>query len=184
MRLIICISIILMSTGLSGQQDESASFEELLRTTKVFFAKPLESFFKEQRVGNNSVIQFDYALKGKQDPVDIRYKIIPIPEGDKRALAPQVTMTTRALHMASNEEDASDMVFHRIQEEDLKPFNADFGLIVFFQPKDKISGRKHCKAQFLYAEGRGIICTFIFFDKTDIDLKPYEQNLSFLSSTM
>jgi len=140
--------------------------------------------FKKEKVGKNSVIDFDYALKGKQDPVDIRYKVIPVPEDSPIALAPQIKINSLAIHMASNNEEELDMVFHRINDDDIKPYNADFGMMVFFQPKDKISKRKHCKALFFYAEGKGLICTFIFFDNVRLDLKPYESNMVFSAGEM
>jgi len=86
--------------------------------------------------------------------------------------------------MASNDEMELDMVFHRLDDGDIKPYNADFGMMVFFQPKDKISKRKHCKALFHYAEGKGLICTFIFFDNVRLDLKPYESNMVFSAGEM
>jgi len=175
---------LIFSTILSGQSEAVLSFEQLLKSAQVYYAEPLETFFKKDRIEENSVIQFNHALKAKKDPVDIRYKIIPIDESNLERFAPQVKISSMAMHMATNDELDSDMVFHQLDDASLKPYNADFGLTVFFKPKDKITSRTHCKATFLYAEGKGIICTFLFFDKTDIDLKLYEQNLGFTAGEM
>ena len=172
------------SASLSGQKKADLSFEQLLDSAHVYFAQPLETFFKIEKVRSNTVIDFDYALKGRQDPVDIRYKIIPLSSDDPRSFAPQVKMNSLAIHMASNDEERGDMVFHHIDEVDLKPFNAEYGISVFFQPKEKLTDKTHCKATFLFADGKGIICTFLFFSKVDIDLKPYEQNLIFAAGEM
>lgn len=184
MKYLLVIFGLFLTTALSGQKEAISSFEEKLKLTQVYFSQPLETFFKTSKIEKNSIITFDHALRGKQDPVDIRYKIIPVPPESSIALSPQMKINSLAIQVATNEEGASDMVFHRMPDEDIQRYNADYGITVFFQPKDKISNRKHCKAIFLYAEDKGIICIFLFFDKTDIDLQPYEQNMSFVAGSM
>ncbi len=180
---LIIIGLALSST-ISGQSEADLSFNQLLESAQAYFSEPLETFFKKEKISKNLVIQFDYTLKAKKDPVDIRYKVIPLSSEDPRSFAPQLTISSIALNMASNNEMDSDMVFHQLDDASLKPYNADFGLTVFFQPKDRITFKTHCKATFLFSEGKGIICTFLFFDRTDIDLKLYEQNLGFVAGEM
>ena len=184
MKYYLIIIGLVLSTTLSSQNEADLSFEQLLESAHAYFSEPLESFFKKVRTTENSVIQFDHALRAKKDPVDIRYKILPLDDSNLEGFAPQIKISSIAIHMASNDVIESDMVFHQLDEASLKPYNADFGLTVFFQPKDRISFKTHCKATFLFAEGKGIICTFLFFDKTDIDLKEYEQNLGFIAGDL
>jgi len=66
MKYIFLILSLILTTSLSGQNE---SFEELLKSAQVYFAEPLETFFKKEKVGKNSVIDFDYA----------HLKIVPSP---------------------------------------------------------------------------------------------------------
>jgi len=184
MKYYLIIFGLVISTSLSSQNEAELSFTQLLQSSRAYFSEPLEAFFKKDKVKDNPVIQFDHALKGRKDPVDIRYKIIPLHKDHPEAFVPQIKISTIAVNMASNDETENDMVFHQLDEASLKPYNADYGLTVFFQPKDSISYKAHCKATFLYSQSKGLICTFLFFDRTDINLKVYEHNLGFEAGTL
>lgn len=165
-----------------GQHDDEAAFIQVLDQAGVHFSKPLESFFKAARVYDNDLLNYQYAWRSKAHPVEIRYHVRPISENSPKASAPQVLITSMIMNLASNDDGQSDMVFHRLPDSWIDTYNADLGITVFFRPKAEFSGSKHCKAIIYYAYGKGLITTFLLFDKTDIDLSIYDDALSFIDN--
>ena len=49
-------------------------------------------------------------------------------------------------------------------------FNADWGQVIFFQPKSVFSHKAHCKMLALYKEGKGMAFVFFLFDKGTLEL--------------
>ena len=178
MKGLVLFVFVICATSVWSQS--ATEFNELLERAQVEFATPLETFLKEIRVIETDLVEYDYALKAKQDPVEIRYKIIPTNGQSSPIGSPQIKVTQIASSIASNEEELGDIVFHRMPEEELVNYYAEYGVKAYLHPKTRFSDKKYCKVIFLYAEGKGMICTFLLFNKTNIDLSIYEQNLSFV----
>ncbi|MBT8219184.1 MAG: hypothetical protein KJP00_05150 [Bacteroidia bacterium] len=178
MKRLVLFGLVMYTT--SAWSQNTVEFNELLKRAQVEFAVPLETFLKEIRVLKTDLVEYDYALKAKQDPVEIRYKIIPTDNNSSPIGSPQIKLTQIASTIASNEEESGDIVFHRMPDEELAMYNADYGVKTYLHPKSRFSDKKHCKIIFLFAENKGMVCTFLLFNKTDIDLSIYEKNLIFI----
>ena len=85
-----------------------------------------------------------------------------------------------AISAATNENEEARLVLHEMSKENLKNYHADWGAVVFFQPKIIFSDKDHCKMLALYQEEKGLVYIFYLFDEASEEVDLQENCLSFL----
>ena len=89
-------------------------------------------------------------------------------------------LAAKTFGQADLEDEEARMVLHEMSKEDLESYQADWGAIVFFQPKRIFSDEDHCKMLALYREGKGIVYIFYLFNKASEEVDLQKNCLSFL----
>lgn len=171
--LLFCWMSLVLCSSLSAQIELPEFLRVKMEQMNLDFYQPVENQFKTLSVVNNDMQPYDFALRHKKAKVDIRYQIVP----DSGMIAggyPHIEFTTRAIHLANNEDDeaSSTISIHQISETDLnQKYHADWGAIAFFKPKLSFAPFQHCKLVALYREGAGYCYTFYLFNKAATDLE-------------
>jgi len=170
-RLIFFLCLYLaFSLPVTGQVDVSADFKQKLQTAGIEFLEPLENSYKDIRVPRRNFADYDFAIRSRKEKVEIRFRIDPLDLDNPVAYAPHVRSTRMLLHLASNN-DNFYMSGLPVRESDLtEQFNADWGKIFFFTPKEDFSIRKECKMLALFREGQGMAYVFFLFDEPSPEL--------------
>lgn len=163
--------ILVFSKNTNAQLKISKGFHKKMVEMNMEFLSPLENSYKKVRVYKNQIIKYDYAIKAKKADMEIRFALNPMKHPKS---FPHIDATARAASVATNDEEVR-MVFHDMGKEDLKEYEADWGMIVFFQPKEMFSNKEHCKMVAIYEEGKGMAYIFYLFDDAteEVDLQKY-----------
>lgn len=152
-------------SSLSAQVDLSPDFQQRLKETRIEFLEPLEAKYKDIRVARNDFLDYDFAIRSRREQIEIRYLIEPLTESNPVAQAPHVRTVRMLMHLARND-DVFVMSGIDVRETDLREqFNADWGKIFFFTPKEGFSRYQECKMLALFREGRGMAYVFFLFDE-------------------
>ncbi len=163
--------LIFFSVSINAQVKLSDDFQEKMETMQLEFLQPLEARYKKTRTKKNIILKSDFAIKAKKADMEIQFALKPeaIPNQ-----FPHMQATSMAVSIATNEQDTK-MVMHEMSKKDLTEYNADWGLITFFTPKDLFSTKKHCKMLSLYKEGEGMVYVLFLFDEAteEVDLQKY-----------
>ncbi|MDX1939926.1 MAG: hypothetical protein SFU99_05195 [Saprospiraceae bacterium] len=155
---------------LIAQIEFTDNFRHLVENAGIDFYEPTEGSYKEVKLQKHSFQPCDFGIRSRREKLEIRYLIAPYSEYNIAFKAPHVECFRMVSNLATNEEDAA-ITSLSISEDELKEnFNADWGKIYFFQPKDSFSERAHCKMLALYSEGKGMALVFFLFDEPSRDL--------------
>lgn len=169
-RMLLMVLTCLLAKGAVAQIKYSENFLHLLDHAQIDFFEPVEGSYKEIRLQKGTFQPCDFGIRSRKEKIEIRYLVAPYNEHHYVFRAPHVEGLRMASHLAVNEEDAV-ITSIGITEDELKEnFNADWGKIYFFQPKDSFSEREHCKMLALYAEGKGMVLVFFLFDEPSREL--------------
>jgi len=156
---------------LSAQSEIPITFEEKLTSASVEILIPLENKYKTVNVNSTPYMPYDYALRSKKGKLEIRYSINIFE--DSTALMnqlPNVQCMRTLTNIASNDDEAVTTI-HSIAESDLEEhFNADWGMVAYFNPKQSFGTYKHCKMLALFKEGKGMTYVYFLFDEASIEL--------------
>jgi hypothetical protein len=153
------------SLRLSAQVELSAGVQQKLDEARIEFLEPLEATYKDIRMVRNDYLDYDFAIRSRREQIEIRFLIEPLKESNPVAYAPHVRTVRMLMHLARND-DAFVMSGIDVRETDLQEqFNADWGKIFFFTPKEGFSRYKECKMVALFREGQGMAYVFFLFDK-------------------
>ncbi len=147
-----------------GQIEKTLSFQALLDSASISTVKILESTYKTYKPIISEEIPYRHAIRSKKENMAIRYDIIPSSLNKIIDEVPQGFSFTRIINAASNEEGADGISVHSIRQSDLKTFNAEWGLVAYFKPKEHLTNYKHCKLLTLFKTGHGIAYIYFFFD--------------------
>ncbi|MEM6380964.1 MAG: hypothetical protein AAF705_22520 [Bacteroidota bacterium] len=118
-----------------GQWQYPIEFKAALQAAQLDFYEPLENSFEPTEIRTNDLQTYDFAIRSKKEKVEVRYAILPAAE-QSQFFQPNIHFASKAISLARNNEEASEMVFHSVSHQDLlNTFNADWGAAVFFKTK-------------------------------------------------
>ncbi len=151
-----------------AQVDLDPGFQEKLEVAGLEFIEPLEARYKDVRVVRNDFLTYDFAIRSRREGLEIRYYIQPA--GETAMDVPHVDAIRLLTHLATNDERFV-MSGLDVSEADLREqFNADWGKVFFFTPKESFSPRRQCKMLALFREGYGSAFVFFLFDEAGPEL--------------
>lgn len=177
-----CFASFLFSNHLIAQVKVSKKFTQKLKEMELEFLEPLEQSYKKTRIQKNIILDYDFAIKARKTDMEIRFALFP--EKENANTFPHINVMSLASSVATNEDEEARMVLHEMSKTDLKSYNADWGAVVFFQPKRIFTDKDHCKMLALYQEGKGLAYVFYLFDEAteEVDIQKY--CLNFLSKDL
>ena len=180
MRLTLILVIYIFASPLFAQLEIPSSFADLLDHTDMLFNQPVENQYKAQKVRDNELCEYQYAMKKKKGDLEIRYSIKPSAQQlEAIQNIPHIPTINLITTLASNDED-SVISYHVISQQSLsEDYKADWGLVAFFRPKEMFSDKKHCKMITLFAEGKATAHIFYLFDEVTEALEHQKFNLTF-----
>lgn len=143
----------------------TATFLEKLAIIDATISTPLDSDYKNTQVLKDAFQNYDFAIKSRKEKLEIRYFIEAIEEDQRPFFHPHLRFTRFLMHLAGNGEN-SILALHDVSESDLQnEFQADWGKVAFFQPKEGFRSAVHCKLLCLYKAGKGMVYVLFLFDK-------------------
>lgn len=158
-----CCCLFLFVQPAEGQVALSPSFQTKLAAAGLEFIEPLEARYKDIRVVRNDFLDYDFAMRSRREGLEIRYYIDPVDR--EEAAVPHVEAVRLLMHLASNDEryimSGVDVRALDLEEQ----FNADWGKVFFFTPKEAFSARRKCKMLALFREGYGMAFVFFLFNE-------------------
>lgn len=169
-RISFLLSSWLLAQAAIAQINYTDNFLHLLENARIDFYEPVEGNYKSFKLRKDVFQPGDFAMRSRREQIEIRYQIAPYSEHNPIFQALHVECMRQIIHLAANDEESVITVLSIDDEELSRDFNADWGKIFFFQPKDQFSTSKHCKMLALYAEGKGIVLVYFLFDKPSQEL--------------
>lgn len=140
-------------------------FQQKMDRVGVFFMEPVEGKYKALKKVKRPFQRYDFTIRSRQEKMEIRYLIEPWQEHNPLSALPQVRASQLVMHLASNQEEGV-IIGQNIGEETLlDDFNADWGKVFFFEPKDTFSQNGECKLLVLHKGGAGTAYVFFLYDK-------------------
>ena len=173
-----CILLFIFSNNVFTQVKTSKSFNQKLAKMDLAFLAPLENSYKKIKASESIIVDFDFEIKAKK--ADMKIGFVLFPEGNNALTFPHIKVSNMALSAATNQDDEARLVMHEMSKEDLEYYQADWGAVVFFQPKRIFSDKDHCKMLALYREGKGLAYVFYLFDEASEEVDLQENCLIFL----
>ena len=173
-----CILLFIFSNNVFTQVKTSKSFNQKLAKMDLAFLAPLENSYKKIKASESIIVDFDFEIKAKK--ADMKIGFVLFPEGNNALTFPHIKVSNMALSAATNQDDEARLVMHEMSKEDLENYQADWGAVVFFQPKRIFSDKDHCKMLALYREGKGLAYVFYLFDEASEEVDLQENCLIFL----
>lgn len=168
-RFVSLLCLLWLYTGPAGAQiDLDPDFQEKLEVAGLEFIEPLEARYRDIRVVRNDFLTYDFAIRSRREGLEIRYYVQAA--GEAPIDVPHVDAVRLLTHLASNDERFV-MSGLDVNETDLREqFNADWGKVFFFTPKEAFSPRRQCKMLALFREGFGSAFVFFLFDEAGPEL--------------
>lgn len=173
-----CLLFFIFPNNAFTQVKMSKPFAQKLEKMDLDFLAPLENSYKKVKASESIIVNFDFEIKAKKADIKIGFALFP--EGKNALTFPHIKVSNMALSAATNEDEEARLVLHEMSKEDLENYHADWGAVVFFQPKRIFSDKDHCKMLALYREGKGLVYVFYLFDKASEEVDLQENCLSFL----
>ena len=170
--------------NISAQLALPTEFQEKLTKTGLSFLTPVEHNLKIEKVYQNDLQSYDFAIRQKKDKVEIRYLVIP-DTGVITGGYPHINFSSRTMTLASNSDDEASSAISVLQlsKKILKEkYHADWGAISFFTPKKIFSDKRYCKMVALYREGFGYVYTFFLYNDVNVDFNAGYDLLEFEES--
>jgi len=162
-----CCLLAIASTA-HGQIELDAGFQEKLAAAGLELIEPVEARYKDVRVARNELLTYDFAIRSRREKLEIRYLVQPAREG--AVAVPHVDAIRLLTHLATND-DRFIMSGVDVKATDLEEqFNADWGKVFFFTPKEDFTPRRQCKLLALFREGYGSAFVFFLFDEAGPEL--------------
>jgi len=173
-----CLLFFTFSNNVFTQIKMSKSFAQKLEKMDLDFLAPLENSYKKVKASESIIVDFDFEIKAKKADMKIGFALFP--EGKNALIFPHIKVSNMAISAATNENEEARLVLHEMSKENLKNYHADWGAVVFFQPKIIFSDKDHCKMLALYQEEKGLVYIFYLFDEASEEVDLQENCLSFL----
>lgn len=172
-----CLLFSIFYNNAFTQVKMTKSFTEKLVQMDLEFFPPLENSYKKIKASESIIVDFDFEIKARK--TDMRIGFVLFPEIKNTMTFPHIKASNMALSAATNEDEEARLVLHEMSKEDLESYQADWGAVVFFQPKRVFSIKDHCKMLALYREGKGLVYVFYFFSKASEEIDLQKNCLSF-----
>ena len=173
-----CLLLFIFSSNTFTQVKMSKSFQLKSTQMDLEFLAPLENSYKKIKASESIIVDFDFEIKAKKGDLKIGFALFP--EGKNALTFPHIKVSNMAFSAATNQDQEARLVLHEMSKEDLESYHADWGAIVFFQPKKIFSDKDHCKMLALYREGKGLAYVFYLFDEASEEIDLQGNCLSFL----
>jgi hypothetical protein len=126
--------------------------------------EPLEAGYKSLNPEPNPFQDYDFAIRSSKEKMEIRYVIMPWVEDSLTSELPNVLTFRTVTNVASNTENLLISAIKPPDEQLLKDFNADWGMIYFFVPKPRFANWPYCRMLSLYKKEKGTVLIFFLFD--------------------
>ncbi|MEO0341683.1 MAG: hypothetical protein AAF242_21050 [Bacteroidota bacterium] len=166
-RISLWITVLLFFFPLIGhsQWKISPEFLQVLQQVDAEVMPPLDAGYKVRYPVSNRTQNYQWVLRSRKERLEIRYLVSPFTASNPTLKYPAIAAHRLAMHVCSNEEEA--MISARdLDEEELQDFyNADWGKIYIFPPKDDFSTYAYCQLVVLFKVDRGIVYLFHLFDE-------------------
>lgn len=156
--------------SLRAQVAPSEPFQQKLNQTGLFFMEPVEGKYKALRKPSDLYQDYDYAIRSRREKMEIRYLIEPWRENNPLSGVPHVRASRLVMHLATNQGEGMIIGQNIGQETLLDDFNADWGKVFYFEPKDAFSLNRECKLLVLHKAGLGTAYVFFLYDKITVEL--------------
>lgn len=170
-KVLVLLSFCILPASLNAQRiDLSDDFNQLLQQVEAQLVLPVETDYKDIRPVSNPWMDYDFSIRSRKERMEIRYKISPYQQEDKSFYAPHVKAMRAALQLATNDEDALVSTIALSSKSLTEDYQADWGKLYTFQPKESFSHRNTCQMITLYRKGKGMIFLFFLFDKPPLQL--------------
>ncbi|MCB0519651.1 MAG: hypothetical protein H6577_08355 [Lewinellaceae bacterium] len=161
----LCLAILVLPAVCFSQKiDLPETFKELLNKAGIEFFEPLEAGYKDIEPWPNPYQPCNFAIRSRKEDLQIRYLIEPWKDGDPLSTNPHVAIFRTLTNLATNADDALVSAIQPTGENLRRDFNADWGMVYFFQPKKGFSDKPFCRMVALYKEGKGMAYIFYLFD--------------------
>jgi hypothetical protein len=139
-------------------------FQQLLDQTGIEFFEPLDAGYRDIVPLENEYQSCHFAIRSKREDLQIRYFILPWNDGDPTTTNPHLATFRALTSVAVNSDEAVISAIQPEREKLRNDFNADWGMIYFFQPKPGFSELPACRMVSLCKEGKGTVFIFYLFD--------------------
>ncbi|MFK8009345.1 MAG: hypothetical protein AB8H03_23490 [Saprospiraceae bacterium] len=173
-----CLLFFIFSNNTFTQIKTSKSFAQKIAKMDLEFLTPVENSYKKVNASESIVVDFDFEIKARK--ADMRIGFALFPERKNAVTFPHIKVSNMAISAATNDDPEARLVLHEMSKEDLESYQADWGAVVFFQPKRIFSDKDHCKMLALYREGKGLVYVFYLFDEASEEVDFQKNCLSFL----
>ncbi len=148
-----------------GQKIEiSPHFYSLLDSAGLEFFEPLEAGYRDLQPLPNPFQDYQFAMRSGKEKLEIRYFIMPWDENKPESTLPNVESFRTVTSVASNAQDALISAIQPEPQKILEDFNADWGMIYFFQPKEEFANWPFCRLVVLHKKEKGTAMVFYLFD--------------------
>lgn len=171
------IILLLFALSLNAQVKVSDSFKQILDTFHVEFLSPVEGKYKALKPEKNDLFTADFRIRSRKEKIEILYYFEP--DTANFQLFPQVSTTRMVLHLATNNQDALISSLDLPEKQLKEGFNADWGKVSIFRPKESFSYYEYCKLLTLYKVDRGIMYILFLFDEPSLQLDQRFQAIIF-----
>jgi hypothetical protein len=167
----VALAVLMMCTlNLRAQVAPQEAFQQKLNLAGLFFMEPVEGKYKPLRKPADLYQQYDYAIRSRREKMEIRYLVEPWRENNPLSGVPHVRATQLVMHLATNQGEGLIIGQNIGQETLLDDFNADWGKVFYFEPKDAFSLNRECKLLVLHKGGLGTAYVFFLYDKITVEL--------------
>ncbi len=147
---------------------------QLLEEMRAEIMAPLDGDYRRLQIRKNRVQNYQWALGSAREDLEIRYLAIP-DDGSELLDYPHIEASRLAMQICSNAQEAAITARDLTEEERIDLFNADWGRMYMFPPKEEFGLYLHCKMVALFREGSGMMVIFHLFDEPspEIDNRLY-----------
>jgi len=142
----------------------SPSFQSILQQHQISFYEPVERQYETIEVVENTIFNYQFALKHASEDMEIRYAVDSNPFSEAWNIL-HITSMALASSISTNNEEALIAV-HKYNDAYVKQeFGADWARMYTFKPKENFCPKQYCKMLALHSEGKPIVYIFYLFDQ-------------------
>ena len=169
--LLLACSMVLSSNYAQTQIELKDVFRQKLEKAGLYFIEPVEGKYKPLNIDHRDLYQkYDFAIRSRKEKMEIRYLIEPWRENNPLSGLPHIRATQLVMNITTNEGEGM-IIGQTIGQDDLlDDFNADWGKVFYFEPKDAFSLNNECKLLVLHKAGMGTAYIFFLYDKITVEL--------------
>lgn len=150
--------------------DLTEDFTTLATTMAVDFMAPLDAGYKDIRAFPNPHQNYELAIRSRREKLEIRYHLEPEEENKPMTRIPHVRCMQMIANVASNKEQTRVSALSVSDSIRIDMLNADWAKVFTFTPKKTFSSRLTCQMLAMYKEGKGMVFTYLLFNKPPIEL--------------